>query len=681
MPLIPDTGVPPAARPLLGGGFDVVLSANQTALVRLVRQLAPPEVLLPQVQTFLALMVEGTDHEGAVAYGVSELDLILPIGQTAVELSTTLRATVPPLTEPHHLVVRARLVPRLTCPWPGRLELYARPAIDAEGHVVASVTVEEITPNPADTETMRQKVGENLGGRLGIGLLKELVLPGPSLPPSAGPAPLYAHVGALMGQLVEAAHLETHHPQGQEPQLDLGVMASWTREIAADALDDLLNRRLRAGETIFPGAGTRKPWTPPRQKEPHELELSVEPTAPPTLSVSKRRGGVELVCPMRAIARLYGPNATTQLAEVRVEGVKARRALMGLGSQGVGLPVGGTPGLDQADLQDSDSLVPTEGIRGAMAEALQAALPGWLNTFGWVLTTEPTGRGMVVASPVKGAGGPGYRISRDVDPPVPSFSHHRGVDPGANLIARLDRVFVEALAAELGQDLARAQASGGGAPPRVCVNLREEELDILLHADADQDPEFTLTLRPELLRDELKVDARFSSPWRWYHLLGGPPAWALKAILEAIGGAVVEGKVAEALAGPLSKGVLHTFPAGSGARGLIRLSGVRVFSSGVLVTAKMLHEALVTRASALVAAPQRGLVGRVPGPKGTVQGWMLSGGLYMEHDALLGWLSRGGRLRGVHVVRQKSGRSYLRGNPDGRGQNNLSALPVVELAR
>ena len=85
MPLIPDTGVPSAARPLLGSGFDVVLSANQTALVRLVRQLAPPEVLLPQVQTFLTLMVQGTDHEGAVAYGVSELDLALPPGETAIE--------------------------------------------------------------------------------------------------------------------------------------------------------------------------------------------------------------------------------------------------------------------------------------------------------------------------------------------------------------------------------------------------------------------------------------------------------------------------------------------------------------------------------------------------------------------------------------------------------------------
>lgn len=53
---------------------------------------------------------------------------------------------------------------------------------------------------------------------------------------------------------------------------------------------------------------------------------------------------------------------------------------------------------------------------------------------------------------------------------------------------------------------------------------------------------------------------------------------------------------------------------------------------------------------------------------------MIGGNVYSIDDAIM--LARDGKIEGVNVAKARSGRQYLRSNPDGSEANNLDNLPA-----
>lgn len=60
--------------------------------------------------------------------------------------------------------------------------------------------------------------------------------------------------------------------------------------------------------------------------------------------------------------------------------------------------------------------------------------------------------------------------------------------------------------------------------------------------------------------------------------------------------------------------------------------------------------------------------------EGDVTDVMISGNVYSINDAIM--LARDGKIEGVNVAKARSGREYLRSNPDGSETNNLDNLPT-----
>ncbi|MFX4261021.1 DUF3892 domain-containing protein [Pelotomaculum propionicicum] len=60
--------------------------------------------------------------------------------------------------------------------------------------------------------------------------------------------------------------------------------------------------------------------------------------------------------------------------------------------------------------------------------------------------------------------------------------------------------------------------------------------------------------------------------------------------------------------------------------------------------------------------------------EGDITDVMISGNVYSINDAIM--LARDGKIEGVNVAKARSGREYLRSNPDGSEDNNLDNLPA-----
>jgi len=61
--------------------------------------------------------------------------------------------------------------------------------------------------------------------------------------------------------------------------------------------------------------------------------------------------------------------------------------------------------------------------------------------------------------------------------------------------------------------------------------------------------------------------------------------------------------------------------------------------------------------------------------EGDITDIMLNGNVYSINEAIL--MARDGLIEGVNVVKARSGREYLRSNPDGSEANNLDNLPTL----
>jgi len=59
---------------------------------------------------------------------------------------------------------------------------------------------------------------------------------------------------------------------------------------------------------------------------------------------------------------------------------------------------------------------------------------------------------------------------------------------------------------------------------------------------------------------------------------------------------------------------------------------------------------------------------------GDITDVMIDGNVYAIDEAIM--MAKDGLLAGVNVGRAKNGREYLRGNPDGKAENNLDNLPT-----
>jgi hypothetical protein len=53
---------------------------------------------------------------------------------------------------------------------------------------------------------------------------------------------------------------------------------------------------------------------------------------------------------------------------------------------------------------------------------------------------------------------------------------------------------------------------------------------------------------------------------------------------------------------------------------------------------------------------------------------MINGNVYSINDAIM--LAKEGKIEGVNVSKARSGKEYLRSNPDGSEANNLDNLPT-----
>lgn len=60
--------------------------------------------------------------------------------------------------------------------------------------------------------------------------------------------------------------------------------------------------------------------------------------------------------------------------------------------------------------------------------------------------------------------------------------------------------------------------------------------------------------------------------------------------------------------------------------------------------------------------------------EGDITDVMINGSVYSINDAIS--LARDGKIEGVNVAGARSGREYLRSNPDGSEANNLDSLPT-----
>ena len=59
---------------------------------------------------------------------------------------------------------------------------------------------------------------------------------------------------------------------------------------------------------------------------------------------------------------------------------------------------------------------------------------------------------------------------------------------------------------------------------------------------------------------------------------------------------------------------------------------------------------------------------------GDITDVMINGNVYSINDAIM--LAREGKIEGVNVSKARSGKEYLRSNPDGSEANNLDNLPT-----
>jgi tRNA-dihydrouridine synthase len=59
--------------------------------------------------------------------------------------------------------------------------------------------------------------------------------------------------------------------------------------------------------------------------------------------------------------------------------------------------------------------------------------------------------------------------------------------------------------------------------------------------------------------------------------------------------------------------------------------------------------------------------------EGDITDVMINGNVYSIDQAIM--LAQDGMLKGVNVAKARSGREYLRSNPDGSSENNLDNLP------
>lgn len=60
--------------------------------------------------------------------------------------------------------------------------------------------------------------------------------------------------------------------------------------------------------------------------------------------------------------------------------------------------------------------------------------------------------------------------------------------------------------------------------------------------------------------------------------------------------------------------------------------------------------------------------------EGDITDVMISGNVYSINEAIM--LARDGKIEGVNVAKARSGREYLRSNPNGSETNNLDNLPT-----
>ncbi len=59
---------------------------------------------------------------------------------------------------------------------------------------------------------------------------------------------------------------------------------------------------------------------------------------------------------------------------------------------------------------------------------------------------------------------------------------------------------------------------------------------------------------------------------------------------------------------------------------------------------------------------------------GDITDVMINGNVYSINDAIM--LAKEGKIEGVNVSKARSGKEYLRSNPDGSEANNLDNLPT-----
>lgn len=60
--------------------------------------------------------------------------------------------------------------------------------------------------------------------------------------------------------------------------------------------------------------------------------------------------------------------------------------------------------------------------------------------------------------------------------------------------------------------------------------------------------------------------------------------------------------------------------------------------------------------------------------EGDITDVMMNGNVYSINEAIM--MARDGKIEGVNVAKARSGREYLRSNPDGSEANNLDNLPT-----
>ena len=60
--------------------------------------------------------------------------------------------------------------------------------------------------------------------------------------------------------------------------------------------------------------------------------------------------------------------------------------------------------------------------------------------------------------------------------------------------------------------------------------------------------------------------------------------------------------------------------------------------------------------------------------EGDITDVMMNGNVYGINEAIM--MARDGKIEGVNVAKARSGREYLRSNPDGSEANNLDNLPT-----